>query len=254
MLYRAVLLLTVLKGVFGGGASADRHLMFRREVHDDTEEAATGVEPNLCGKGITPDFIKKCVYTDCFVNSASGAHPPHAGLSRRRLGGYTGPFPDGADCQVAPTATNGCAAGAATCPAWTDVPTGSTYTYCSGGDSRASEPILGKTVGTNVCSYTVPNPSNAQQSCLCKTVRCQVIVREDTTTDAAGANQPVKYRGCNFIVRVEDTHAVPSVPKWIMWVIFFMAIVVAGITSGFFIMLYGTDVHEEKGEGEGSNE
>lgn len=251
MLYRATLLLVAFKGVFGGGAVADRHLMYRREVNANTEEEVTGESALTCGGDLTPDFIRSCVYTDCFENGANAPNAPHAGLSgngRRRLAGYTGPFPNPADCNVAPTAPNPCPIGAASCS--NAVP--ANKAACSKADDRASKPILGESLGNNVCSYTSPTPGNGQ--CVCKTVRCQVIVKEDHAFQANGQNQAVKYRACNFIVRVEDTHSVPGVPKSVMWVIFGLSVFVAGSVSGFFICLYGNEAHGEHGGGHGGKE
>merc|ERR1712093_634627 len=109
-----------------------------------------------------------------------------------------------------------------------------------------------------VCSYSSPAPTGtvgtATQSCLCKTVRCKVLVKEDK-----GASDDIrkkdKYKACDFIVRIEDTHTVASVPGDVMWVIFGASIFIAGSVSGFFILLYGNKPHGgEKEEDEGSNE
>lgn len=248
--------------------------MFRREEHYDIEAKRRGKDAAIltCGTDVTPDFIHSCAYTDCFRSDSNAPDylkggVPHAGLSRRRMGA-TGPFSghDGKpgwkkewECPINPTAPNA------------DGKTPAKAKDCPPGDSRASEPILGVTLGNHVCSYKTATPyakgvalkatenalkvSDTDVKCQCKTVRCKVITKDDDTVDKNGANQKAGQTACNFIVRIEDTHAVPSVPNWIMWVIFGLALVVAAVTSAFFICLYGSKAHNpDGGEDSGSNE
>lgn len=290
MYVRAALLLAFFQQALGGGGGTLQLIKFRPDAIT-TEQLGYDDDHYRCGVNVTPDYIQGCVYTDCFTskkynvaddtwtngplklqwvtnsdNDDTASWDVNAKrASRRRLGDNPTPFAyDGLDdytkdeipdCHVNPTA------GAS----WgEDIPGEGNWSDCPAGNDKIPIDTLGDVAGNvggkNVCAYAEPRPKTATDSngnypdgiieyCLCKTVRCKVATMEDGSLGPDGKGQ--KYGQCNFNVRVETGHAVPYVPAYWMWIIFGFSLAVAAMTSGFFILMYGSAAHHGHGGGEG---
>lgn len=107
------------------------------------------------------------------------------------------------------------------------------------------------TQGTRKCIYARPDPpivvngTDTGRHCQCKTVVCRVSVDKEPEKNTGNwgpdgtADTYQKYDECNFMVRIEDVWASPTVPKTWMWNIFSISAFISLSLTGYYYGKYG---------------